>query len=141
MVGSLAIIGLPDEPIGEKNPGKYLLGAQTPSAVTLTDQQTLLDSNIEQNETHTILTFTKLLVEPGEISINPNGDNFFIVAGGSRNNLDFHQVREAASLNLAPCTPQSGGSSVQAQSLSLDTKQKSFKAHGWLMALAWGLLA
>ena len=140
MVGSLAIIGLPDEPISDSNPGKYFLGGQTTSAVTLTDQQTLLDGNIEQNETHTILTFTKLLIEPNEISINPNGDNFFLAAGGSSNDLGFHNVRGTSLFNLAPCTPESGGSTQAAIDVSLNTKQESFKAHGFLMAISWGIL-
>lgn len=77
-MGSLAIVGRPDEPVGPGNPGKYFLGGQQPNLVTATDHQTLLDGDIKQNDTHTILTFTRLLEEPGEISINANGENFFL---------------------------------------------------------------
>ena len=70
----------PDEPISDTNPAYYDLGAQSPAGVTLapSDRQTLLESNIEQNETHTVLTFTRLLTD--EISIDPNGNNWFLVA-------------------------------------------------------------
>jgi hypothetical protein len=134
-------IGLPDQPVGASNPGKYNLGSRDPSGVTLTDQQTLLSGNIEQNDTHTVLTFTKLLEEPGEIPINPNGDNFFLAAAGTENNLAFHRVRGSVSLPLAPCTPESGGAAGAARAIGADLKNEHFRAHGWLAAIAWGILA
>lgn len=140
MVGSLGIIGLPDEPLSESNPGKYNLGGQSVSAVTLTDQQTLLDGNIEQNDTHTVLTFTKLLTEPGEIPIDPNGNNFFLAAAGSGNDLNFHTKRAAVGLGLAPCTPESGGAVGATFELNFERNSNHLRAHGWLACLAWGIL-
>ena len=93
MQGSLAVIGLPDEDVGPSNPGKYDLEALSVAGVVLTEQQTLMDGNIEQNETHTVLSFTKLVEEEGELSINPTGNNFFLVAAGSGNELAYHAVR------------------------------------------------
>ena len=140
MVGSLAVIGLPDDIVNPANPGKYDLGGQSVSAVTLTDQQTLLDGNIVQNDTHTVLTFTKLLVEPGEIEINPEGDNFFLVASGSGNDLNIHLQRAAAGVRLAPCTAESGGAAGGAQALVDPRRTSHYKAHGWMAAIAWGVL-
>jgi hypothetical protein len=140
MVGSLAVIGFPDEGISSTNPGKYFLGGQSPSAVTLTDQQTILDGNIEQNDTHTVLTFTKVLSEPGEIPIDPNGRNFFLAAAGIQNSLDFHAVRGVVALTLAPCTAEGGGLGLAADEIQTDNKESSFKAHGWMACLAWGVL-
>mmetsp|Transcript_5267 Transcript_5267/g.9346 ORF Transcript_5267/g.9346 Transcript_5267/m.9346 type:complete len:1208 (+) Transcript_5267:170-3793(+) len=140
MVGSLAVIGLPDEDISESNPGKYDLGGQSPAAVTLTDQQTILDGNVEQNETHTVLTFTKLLTEPGEMPIDPNGRNVFLAAAGLDNNLGFHAVRGVVALTLAPCTADGGGVAGGAEALDFDNRQTSFAAHGWMACIAWGVL-
>ena len=108
MVGSLAVIGLPDEDVGPTNPGKYDLEAITVAGVVLTDQQTLMDGNIEQNETHTVLTFTKLVEEEGELSINPTGNNFFLVAAGTANELAFHAVRQPfeVALGCAAAKPE-----------------------------------
>ena len=140
MVGSLAIIGFPDEDPSQTNPGKHDLGGQSVSAVTPTDQQTLLDGNIVQNDTHTVLTFTKLLSEPGEIEIIPNGPNFFLVSAGSSNELNIHTQRAAAQVILSPCTPESGGAAGAAVAIGDARRQSHYKAHGWMAAIAWGIL-
>ena len=100
MVGALGIIGLPDEEESQSNPGKYDLGGFSPAQVLLTEQQTLLAGSIVQNDTHTTLSFTKFLSEPDEIAINPSGDNFFLVAAGSGNELAYHAVRHPFSATL-----------------------------------------
>jgi len=140
MVGSFAVIGLPDQPVGESNPGKYFLGAQSVGGVTLTDQQTILDGNIVQNDTHTVLTFTKLLTEPGEIAIDPSGTNFFLAAGGAQNELGFHAVRGTVGLPLSPCTAEGGGVAGAAIEFNSDQMEGHFRAHGWMAAIAWGIL-
>ena len=94
MVGSDAIIGLPDEDVSASNPGKYTLARQALQGVVLSEQQTLKNSDISQNDTHTVLSFTKFLEEEGELSINATGDNFFLVAAGSSNVLGYHLVRQ-----------------------------------------------
>ncbi|CAB9503318.1 Eukaryotic cytochrome b561 [Seminavis robusta] len=95
MVGSTAVIGIPAEGISASNPGKYLLGGYSVPQVSLMEQQTLLSKTLEQNDTHTLLSFTKLLVEPDEVAINTNGDNFFLVAVGSGNDLAYHASRHS----------------------------------------------
>lgn len=108
MVGSTAIIGLPDG--GDNlaaNPGKYSLAARSLDLVTLMENQTLLESSIEQTLTHTIMTFVKLLEEDGEIAIDPMGDNNFLVAFGYFNELAYHEDRASFQLSLNPCYPYS----------------------------------
>jgi len=98
MIGSEAIIGLPDEPISATNPGKYYLGGYSASAVTLRDDdvQTLTSSSIVQDTTSTTLTFTKLLEEPGDVFvIDPFGVNTFLWAHGTSNTLGYHSVNRS----------------------------------------------
>lgn len=71
--------------------------------MTLTEQQTLIEGDIVQNETHTVLSFVKLLEEPGEISIDPNGENWFLVAAGSGNTLAYHAKREFRLFDVSEC--------------------------------------
>ena len=111
MVGSLGIIGLPDEDISGSNPGKYNLGGFSPAQVLLTDQQTLLAGDIVQNDTHTVLSFTKFLTEPDELAIDPSGPNHFLVAAGSGNELAYHAVRHAFMATLG-CPSEDGGLTV-----------------------------
>lgn len=103
MGGSLAVIGLPDEDISESNPGKYDLGGYAQTQVVLTEQQTLLSSNIVQNDTHTVLTFTKFLEEPDELAIDPSGENNFLVAAGSSNALAYHGTNRHPFKEVLPC--------------------------------------
>ena len=53
------------------------------------DKQTLTDTSIEQEGGKTIMKFTKLLVEDGEIPILEEGENVFLHARGG-NSLGFH---------------------------------------------------
>lgn len=102
MVGSEAIIGLPDEPISETNPGYYDLTAMSVYGVIPNQGQALLEASIEQNSTHTVLTFTRDLNDG--IPIDPNGNNWFLVASGTDNTLGFHGKRGSAEIALTPCT-------------------------------------
>lgn len=107
MVDSLAVIGIPSVPIGPANPGKYALNAKSTNGAVLLpeEQQTLLDGQVYQDGTHTVLTFTKLLSEPGELAIDPNGWNNFLVAAGDQNELgSFHKSHASARIRLSPCT-------------------------------------
>jgi hypothetical protein len=128
MSGSEAVIGLPDEGVVQK----YFLNERTTSSVVPMpeEKQTLMDTSIEQVDGNTILRFTKILVEDGEIPI-VIGENTFLGAYGITNSLSIHRAREPFSLNL-----ESGGTA------SLDIREQSlWKAHGWCAAIAWGLLA
>ena len=72
MVGSEAIIGLP----GSGTVKKYNLNAKNANGVVEMpeNQQTLINSNVAQTTVgETTLTYTKILVENGEIEIDGNG--------------------------------------------------------------------
>lgn len=124
MVGSEAVIGLPDT--GEVK--KYSLNAQSvPGVVPLSDdKQTLIDASVVQQGGKTVLRYTKILDEPDEIKIDINGDNTFLSAWGSSNTLGFHAARGSFLLS---------GESIQVRKIGL------WKVHGWMAAIAWGLLS
>jgi hypothetical protein len=79
MVGSYAVIALPDQPVSATNPGKYYMRGETVNTVRLmpTAQQTLTDTSITQNSTHTTMKFTKPLAEAGELAISATAQNTF----------------------------------------------------------------
>ena len=147
MTGSLAVVGLPDQPPSATNPGKYDMTSTSTSGVTLVEdaQQTLVDATVVQNETHTVLTFSKYLQEEGDlVSIDPAGSNFFVVAAGYSNSLGPHLHRAAVGLTLAPCQHGALVSNTTTSGVvqvTIDNKQSLFQAHGVMAALAWGILA
>jgi len=124
MVGSEAVIGLPDT--GEVL--KYALNAQSTAGVQPMPeaQQTLIDASIRQDSGRTILSFTKILEEPGEIPILLEGDNTFLSAWGFGNNLGLHAARGSFTLS---------GRAIETR------RQGLWKAHGWFAAIAWALLS
>jgi hypothetical protein len=124
MVGSEAVIGLPET--GEVL--KYILGDQSVSGVQpkSAGQQTLIDASIRQVDGSTVLSFTKILVEPGEIPIKMDGDNAFLSSLGFSDTLSVHAARGSYLLS---------GEALEVREQSL------WKAHGWLAALAWGVLS
>ena len=88
------------------NPGdgsvlKYSLGAKDPSGVVPfpQDQQTLSDTSVEVMGGQTIVKFTKIMKEPGEIEIT-TGNNGFLWAHGTGNSLGYHKARASFALNL-----------------------------------------
>lgn len=122
MVGSQAVIGVPST--GEVK--KYTLYAKSEAGVIAMpeDKQTLVDASITQVNGMTTLTYTKILVEDGEIPINRFGDNIFVAAQGSSNTLGVHAARGSFSMS---------GKAVE--------RDKSlWKIHAWLAAIAWGAL-
>lgn len=124
MLGSEAVIGLPDTGVVEK----YNLNAQNVAGVSPmpVEKQTLIDASVQQSEDKTTLTFTKILEEEGEIPINLVGDNTFLAAWGINNNLAQHAHR--------------GSFSASGESLTV-REQSLWKLHGWLAAIAWSLLS
>ena len=88
MIGGEAIIGLPDD----GTVLKYYLGGKSSSAVELRpeEMQTLMDVSILQDNGTTTMAFTKFLQEDGEIEILTNGDNLFLYAQASSNELGYH---------------------------------------------------
>ena len=155
MIGSTAVIGLPDSSVSSSNPAKYDMTSYTTSGVTLMTQaqQTLQDATVVQNDTHTVLQFSKYLIEDGEVAIDATtgGSTIFLAAAGYSNTLAVHQYRVAAGLILSACqegalvdeTTGSGTSSGSqvVEIAAVDNKESLFKAHGILAALAWGILA
>jgi cytochrome b561 len=127
MIGSEAVIGLPDA----KTVLKYQLNAKSNDGVVpFSDaQQTLIDTSIIQESDTTTLTFTKIMVEDGEIPI-VLGANTLLGAWGSGNDLAFHAARQSFSLDLL-------GGAVEQNDVR---KQSYWKAHGFIAGIAWGLL-
>ncbi|CAJ1963673.1 unnamed protein product [Cylindrotheca closterium] len=125
MIGSDAVIGIPAT--GEVK--KYSLSSKSGDLSGVTpmpdDQQTLVNAAITQANGFTTLTYTKILVEDGEVPINRVGENIFIAAHGSSNILGFHSVRGSFSLS---------GKVVASRDNSL------WVVHGWLAAIAWGVM-
>ena len=93
MIGSVAIIGLPDE----GTVLKYNLdGKGAGQQVAMDeDQQTLMNASIVQEDGRTMMVFAKLLEEEGEIAILEEGLNHFLFARGIVNDLDYHPERMA----------------------------------------------
>lgn len=129
MIGSEAVIGLPDEGTVQK----YNLNDKNlPGVVPFADaQQTLIDTSITQEGGTTTMTFTKIMVEDGEIPLVLVGNNDFLGAFGGANTLAIHSNRESFSLDLA------SGGVTQLQT----RKQSLWKAHGFLAGIAWSVLS
>jgi hypothetical protein len=92
------------------------------------NQQTLTDTSVEVKDGQTIVKFTKIMKEAGEIEIKP-GDNTFIWAHGSADALAYHAARASFDLNL---------SSGAAEELSVPNKA-AWLAHGIMAFIAWGV--
>ena len=100
MIGSTAIIGLPDAGTVQK----YDLTIQDISGVlpSSADRQTLTDFSIFQDGTSTILSFTKLLEETGEPTVVA-GSNIILVAYGMDNTLAYHDFRLPTTAEFTVC--------------------------------------
>jgi len=147
MVGSLAVVGSETEDAGW-DVAKYDMTSYFLPGVTRSAQQTLQDTTIEQNDTHTIMTFSKYLVEDGEITIDANGaENYILVAGGFSSDLANHQYKASTRVTLNVCqngtlvSDSDGSSAGPAQELEFDDKESLFQWHGILAAVAWAFLA
>lgn len=128
MVGSEAVVGLPDS--GEVL--KYSLSSYAqPGVVPMSEvQQTLIEPSIVQEGGNTILQFTKLLNEVGEVPI-AIGANTFIGAYGFNNNFSYHQARESFALDL-----------VAGEVAVIETRNRAlWKAHGLCATLAWAIFS
>jgi len=102
MPGSDAVIGSPE--LGDM-PQKYRLMGKTPvvdSAIEImpNEEQTLINATIEVKDGQTVMKFTKLLKEPGQIEISM-GLNNMLWAYGSSNTLSYHARRSPFTLYLS----------------------------------------
>jgi hypothetical protein len=144
MIGSSAVIGLPDEPLSPTNPGKYSLGGHSTAAVRLMsdEAQTLTDTSITQNATHTTMKFTKHLVEDGELAIDAYGENTFIYGTGVANALSQHNRDGAFTMKLTPCAGIAHGDDDHGELNFLESASTRhlWVWHGVLMAISWGIL-
>ncbi|KAL7551747.1 hypothetical protein ACHAWF_014941, partial [Thalassiosira exigua] len=91
MIGSDAVVGLPDE----GTVLKYELGGKSDDQVVAMsgERQTLMDTSVVQEEGKTVVKFAKLLVENGEVPILEEGTNHFLLAVGGSNDLYYHMAR------------------------------------------------
>ena len=117
MIGSDAVIGLPDLPNSRTNPGKYSLNAKGLAGVVLDPivEQDLLDSSIVQTDEDTTMIFTYILNQPGSNPVNVDGGmNTFIWAYGFSNTLGYHRNRGSFETDFS-CPP------TQAPTIGPDT--------------------
>ena len=70
------------------------------------NQQTLTDASVTFEDGKTIMKFTKIMNEPGEIEITP-GDNTFIQAYGTSQTLGYHRSRGSIDINLSTGSSES----------------------------------
>ncbi len=89
MVGGEGIIGLPDDGTVKK----YYLGTSPRVDEMPDDKQTLMSASIKQSGGITTMEFAKYLNEDGENEIIPDGENTFLFAIGSGNELGYHAAR------------------------------------------------
>ena len=130
MVGSEAVIGIPD---GQKVPRKYHQYSYALSDVVPMDTaaQTLTDATVTINDVgQTIMKFTKLMKETGEIEISMVGEMGFLWAVGSSIELGYHQSRSPFAISL---------STGLAQEIRVPN-MTAWLVHGILAFVAWGVL-
>mmetsp|Transcript_2297 Transcript_2297/g.4884 ORF Transcript_2297/g.4884 Transcript_2297/m.4884 type:complete len:309 (-) Transcript_2297:295-1221(-) len=125
MIGSEAVIGIPGSTTLKYNLNGYTDNLVQPMPQ---EQQTLTDASTVFQNGQTIMKFTKIMKEPGEVEIL-FGDNDFLWAHGSAPALTYHASRSAFVLNL---------SSGAAQEVTAPNKGL-WLAHGVILFLAWGV--
>ena len=88
---------------------KYFMAGKTTSQVNEMpeSQQTLTDTSVEFDGQQTVMKFTKIMDEPGEVPIVV-GDNTFLWAYGSSPTLAYHANRNAFALDLSSGSDSSG---------------------------------
>jgi hypothetical protein len=129
MANSFAVIGTP----ADNTVAKYEMPDRNTPRKLSADRQTLTDESIEFDGVTTTMKFTKLLVEDGEIAINPNGENIFLYAIGEdgQRDLFFHKSKGDVTVNFAT-------------GLTAASDPNEYKNlwiwHGILMALSWVIL-
>jgi hypothetical protein len=137
MIGGEAVIGRPEEADSANNPGKYIMTGESTNGVNLMEAQTLMNATIEQNDTHTILTYSKYLDEAGELTISQTAPDTWIWAVGSENAFpSMHQEQGHFSFLASPC---GSGSIDGIDSSSSESTYSLWKVHGIFMGLAWGI--
>jgi hypothetical protein len=123
---SLFYSGVPGEV-----PLKYTMTAESNDGVQpmSNDLQTLTDASVEVNNGQTIMKFTKLMKEPGEIEIGA-GDNIFLWANGFSPTLGLHKEFSSVDINIS-------SGLVEAR---YAPNMTAWAAHGIMAFIAWGVL-
>lgn len=111
-------------------------------------QQTLMNATVVQNETHTVLSFTKLLVEEGEHPIDLENENRFLWAVGRSNVMGAHSGggRGPKVVETAQCQVMFNGVVQNPNFLQqtvdeiVDNTETLWAAHGGCAAVAWAIL-
>ncbi len=143
MVPGFAVVGVP----GYAPTEFFMAGKSSDEIHGLPgSQQMIRNQRISQNGTHTILTFSKRLIEDQKLAINGEGQNQFLLAWGDDNNFGYHGFsnRLSFAFTLKACVNgvSSGSpSSETVQVTSSSNHQKLWQAHGFFAAIAWGMLA
>lgn len=149
MVGGEVVIAKPNEPPSSTNPGKYSMSGQRADAVTLMKAQTLMNASWSQANGQTILRYTKLLREEGELEIIPDGSNTFIFAAGMSNDFADHGLRfgkvTLSSLDKCVVPGQAGDDTsanpTQGNHEASDSADSAlWSLHGILMGTSWAIL-
>ena len=140
MVGSEAVIGIPNgQQTVVTTPQKYHQYSYAVSDVVPMDngQQTLTDASVTINDIgQTIMKFTKLMKETGEIEISmvDGKEMSFLWAVGSSTELGYHQSRSPFVISLSAT-----GGLAQAQEVKVPN-MTAWLVHGILAFVAWGVL-
>ena len=150
MIGSQTVTGWPDQDLSLTNPGKYDMTTETEAGVILMDdsRQTLTNATIFQNDTHTVLKFTKILEEANENPISATGAASLVWAVGLDNSFPMHVQASGFSRQLNQCivtengvvTNEGGQSQGGVQIEADDDSRDLWIAHGWTAAVAWAIL-
>ena len=134
MIGSQAVIGRPALAAadGEK-PLKYNLNKKDVDGVNAMPQekQTLIDSSISQSGGKTVLKFTKLLEEDGEVYIKAAGHTTFLFAIGEGNTLARHKEKGVFHVDLSRCE--------EGTVIGAGSHKAAWVAHGTFATLAWAI--
>lgn len=125
------------------------MSSESEAGVVLVEdsRQTLTNATIEQNSTHTVLRFTKILEESNENSISATDATWFIWAVGVDNTIWAHARRGGFALALNQCrvkegdvVTNEGGSQKQGAIQVSDNNRSLWIAHGVTAAMAWAIL-
>lgn len=95
MIPGFGVLGIPPYA-----PVKVALMDKTQNGVQRMDSHSLQGATLTQNGTHTILRFTKRLIEDGELAINGEGNNNFLFAWGANNTFGYHGPRSRMAVNF-----------------------------------------
>lgn len=126
-----------------QDPQKYSLSAENTDGVApMPDSaQTLTDASVKVNNGQTIMKFTKIMKETGEIEIT-SGKNIFLWAYGSSDILGLHAHESPFDLDLSSlsttesATPEVESNTPEAESSTPAAASASSSKHSTSAALA-----